>query len=157
MAQHSDIPLLSLQMMLVSFLIFFVAFETASKFWLDQPFRNFKFRPRIRIQRPKEPLNTNFQLNPSSRTSHTFWTYFAIFGLHSEGVKRPQITQIIQFYRHFTCCNLVFMHNKILNGEKLNSNPYQYKLKFVLTSKQMYNSKFQEFETIPTVKIQKND
>ena len=40
---------------------------------------------------------------------------------------------------------------------QLNSNPYHYKLKFILTSKQMYNSKFQEFETIRNLKIQKKD
>ena len=38
---------------------------------------------------------------------------------------------------------------------KLNSNPYHYELKFILTSKQKYNSKFQEFETVRTLKIQK--
>ena len=38
---------------------------------------------------------------------------------------------------------------------KLNSNPYQYKLKFISTSKQKYNSKFQKFETTQTVKLLK--
>ena len=30
----------------------------------------------------------------------------------------------------------------------MNSNPYHYKLKFPSTSKQKYNSKLQEFETV---------
>ena len=38
---------------------------------------------------------------------------------------------------------------------KINSNPYHYILKFILTSKQKYNSKFQEFETVRNLKIQK--
>ena len=38
---------------------------------------------------------------------------------------------------------------------KLNSNQYHYKLKFILTSKQKYNSKFQELESVQTLKIQK--
>ena len=37
---------------------------------------------------------------------------------------------------------------------KLNSNPYHYQLKFILTSKQKYNSKFEEFETVRTLRIQ---
>ena len=40
---------------------------------------------------------------------------------------------------------------------KLNSNPYHCKLKFILTSKQKYNSKISEFETVRTLKIHKND
>ena len=32
---------------------------------------------------------------------------------------------------------------------------YHYKLKFILMSKQKYNSKFQEFETVRTLEIQK--
>ena len=43
----------------------------------------------------------------------------------------------------------------IKSEAKLNSNPYHYKLKFISTSKQKYNSKFQEFETVWTLKIQK--
>ena len=35
---------------------------------------------------------------------------------------------------------------------KLNSNPYHYKLKFPSTSKQKFNSKFQEFETVRILK-----
>ena len=36
-------------------------------------------------------------------------------------------------------------------------NYYSYKLKFISTFKQKYNSKFREFETVRTLKIQKND
>ena len=44
------------------------------------------------------------------------------------------------------------------NISKINSNLYHYKLKFSLTSKQKYNSKFQEFESVRTIKIKnKND
>ena len=43
----------------------------------------------------------------------------------------------------------------LLINSKLNSNPYPYKLKFPSTSKQMYNSKFQEFEIVRILKIQK--
>ena len=39
------------------------------------------------------------------------------------------------------------------NKEKLNSNLYHYKPKFISTSKQNYNWKFQEFKTIRTLKI----
>ena len=35
---------------------------------------------------------------------------------------------------------------------KFNSNPYHYKLKFSSTSKQKFNSKFQEFETVRILK-----
>ena len=44
----------------------------------------------------------------------------------------------------------LFDHKKF---SKLNSNLYHYKLKFILTYKQKYNSKFQEFETVRTLKI----
>ena len=40
-------------------------------------------------------------------------------------------------------------------NKKLNSNPYYYKLKFNLTFKQKYNSRFEEIETVRTLKIQK--
>ena len=39
-------------------------------------------------------------------------------------------------------------------NEKKNSNPCHYILKFILTSQQKYNSKFQKFETVRTLKIQ---
>ena len=35
----------------------------------------------------------------------------------------------------------------------LNSNPYHYKLEFISTPKQKYNSKFQEFEIFGNLKI----
>ena len=35
---------------------------------------------------------------------------------------------------------------------KLNSNPYHYKLKFPSTSKEKFNSKFQEFEAVRILK-----
>ena len=40
-------------------------------------------------------------------------------------------------------------------SSKLNSNAFHYKLKFISTSKQKYNSKFQEFETVRTIEIRK--
>ena len=42
-------------------------------------------------------------------------------------------------------------------NSKFNSNLYHYKLNFPSTSKQKYNSKFQEFETVRMFKTQKND
>ena len=45
----------------------------------------------------------------------------------------------------------VFFNSKYIS--KLNSNPYHYKPKFILMSKQKYNSKFQEFEIVRTLKI----
>ena len=38
---------------------------------------------------------------------------------------------------------------------KLNSNPYRYKLKFISTSKQKYNLKFQEFQNVKPSKYEK--
>ena len=43
------------------------------------------------------------------------------------------------------------------HDSKLNSNPYHYKLKFILPSKQMYDSKFHEFKTVQTHKMRKKD
>ena len=48
-----------------------------------------------------------------------------------------------------------YTYFNIIIHKKLNLNPYHYKLKFILTSKQKYNSKFQEFETVQILKIQK--
>ena len=45
-----------------------------------------------------------------------------------------------------------FSNPQNLNS-KLNSNPYHYKLEFITTSKQKYNSKLQEFITVRTFKI----
>ena len=38
--------------------------------------------------------------------------------------------------------------NPSQHNSKLNSKPYHYKLNFILTSKQKYNSEFQEFEEL---------
>ena len=46
-------------------------------------------------------------------------------------------------------------YSEYKESEKLNSNPYLYEHKFILTSKQKYNPKFQQFETFQTLKIQK--
>ena len=47
-----------------------------------------------------------------------------------------------------------YINNSLFYKKKLNSNSNHYEPKFILTSKQKYNSKFQEFETVRTHKIQ---
>ena len=74
--------------------------------------------------------------------------------------KRTRLTFFIVFYISqilikVICVRKKFSYMNLNYNSKLNSNPYHYNLKFPSTSKQKYNSKFQEFETVQILRIQK--